>query len=254
MKDKQPISRDRIVQALAEAFEALDFVYAMWEGGAVAFGRIDEWSDIDICLDAEDERGEEVFPVAERVLERISPIELKYDVPSPTLGEYVQAFYRLRDASRFMVIDLAVFKHSAKDKLLEPEIHGQALFHFNKNNAVRVPSLDRGKFLDGLQKRLERIRIRFDMFKCFVEKELRRGNHIEALDLYHRLVLDSLVEALRMKHKPVRHGFRTRYIYYDLPADIVDRLEDLYFVGDKDDLSQKYAAAVRWFRQISNQP
>jgi predicted nucleotidyltransferase len=249
MTDRRPIGRDDIVRVLVEAIEPLDFVHAMWEGGAIAFDRLDEWSDIDILVDAEDDRATEVFPIARKALETLSPIDLQYEVLKPTLGEYVQTFYRLRDASRFLLIDLAIFKHSAPDKLLEPEIHGKAVFHFNKHNAVGVPALDRDGLLTRMRARVERLERRFDMFSCFVEKELNRGNAAEALSFYHRMVLESLVLVLRLKHSPARYDFGTRYVYHDLPASVASRIEELYFVSDVDDLEAKYRAAERWFHQ-----
>jgi hypothetical protein len=247
MKIDKTTRREEIVSALAKALEPLDYVYAMWEGGAIGWDRLDEWSDIDLYVDAQDERIQEVFPVVERALESLSPIELKYEVVIAPQQGYAQAFYRLKGTSKFLLIDLAVFKHSSQSKFLEAEIHGKARFCFNKNDAVKCPSLDSQKLLATLTSRLDRIRQRFETFECFVQKEISRKNWIEALDLHRGLVLDSLVEVLRIKHKPVHHDFKTRYIHYDLPAEIVDRLRELYFVSDEKDLERKYRLAEQWF-------
>ncbi|MBF8284247.1 MAG: Nucleotidyltransferase protein, partial [Anaerolineales bacterium] len=42
-----PITRSSILTALRAALEPLPYVHAIWEGGAAAFGRVDEWSDCD---------------------------------------------------------------------------------------------------------------------------------------------------------------------------------------------------------------
>jgi hypothetical protein len=252
METERAPSRDEIVEAIVGVVEPLDYVYAVWEGGAVAFGRVDEWSDIDICADADDERVSEPFPVVEAALTKLAPIELKYEMKAPALGDYVQAFYRLKGTSKFMLIDFAVFRHSAKDKLLEPEIHGKSRFHFNKNGAVKIPALNREKFLQGLKDRVQELRSRYETFGCFVEKEINRGNWIEALGLYHRITLESLVEILRMKHMPVRYRFRTRYVHHDLPPEIVTRLNEYYFVSDEDDLRAKQGAVEAWLREALN--
>ncbi|MDI6809082.1 MAG: hypothetical protein QME66_08900 [Candidatus Eisenbacteria bacterium] len=250
MGTEESPGREQILAKLAEALERLDYVYAMWEGGAIGYGRFDEWSDIDLYVDAEDERIQEVFPAVERALESLSPIELKYEVPTTPAQGYAQAFYRLAGTSKFLLIDLAVIRHSSENKFLESEIHGKASFSFNKNGAVRSCSLDKERLLGILKSRLERIQKRFETFECFIPKEINRKNWIEALDLYRALVLDSLVEALRIKHKPVHHDFKTRYIHYDLPADIVRRLKELYFVKDENDLKEKYPVAARWFSEV----
>jgi len=249
MMEAGKLSRDDITGAMARALEPLDYVHAMWQGGAVANDRADEWSDIDVCVDADDERAEEVFRVVERALEALAPIELKYDVLAPTLGEYVQAFYRLAGAGKFMLVDFVVFRHSAADKLLEPEVHGKAIFHFNKNGAVKVPALDPDRHLTAIKTALERSRRKCEMFAPFVEKEILRGDYLRALGLYQRMVLGALVEALRIKHKPEHYDFGIGYTRYHLPADIVGRIKDLHFVSDDKDLAGKYERALAWYDQ-----
>ncbi len=253
--EKQPgqIGREAILPALKTALEPLEYVHAMWEGGAISFDRIDEMSDIDLYVDVEDSRVADVFPVVEETLERLCGIKLKYHVPLPPSHPYAQAFYRLKRASEFLLVDVAVMKHGAEDKFLEPEIHGKALFHFNKAGAVKVPRVDGEKFVATLKSRLEKIQVRFEMFRCFVPKEMKRGNYVEALDLYTRLVLELLLEALRMKHKPLHYNFRTHHILHDLPRDVVERLRALYFVSDETDLARKLGLAEEWFRQTTSE-
>jgi predicted nucleotidyltransferase len=243
------ITREKIIEALVDAMEPLDYVYALWEGGAVAFGRLDRWSDIDICVDAADERVEEVFAAAEGAMTALAPVELKLDVPPASTRNYVQAFYRLQGTPKFMLVDFAVFKHSEPNKLLEPEIHGESKFHFNKRGSVEIPTLDRKAFMDRLKSSTDRLALRFDTFSCFVEKEINRGNWIEAMDLYHRVILGSLIESLRIRYHPIHFDFGTRYIHYELPGGVVQGLVDLHFVRDRSDLSGKVAEAERWFRE-----
>jgi predicted nucleotidyltransferase len=249
--ERKTIDREEITAAIARALEPLDYVYAMWEGGAVAFGRVDEWSDIDICISAEDDRVEEPFPVVEKALESIAPIELKYEVGGPKLGEYVQAFYRLEGAGPYLLVDFAVFKHSAADKLLEPEIHGNSRFHFNKDGAVAVPALDRGAFIEKVRGTLEDLPVKVDMFAAFIPKEVHRGNLVACVDFYHRFLLVALTQVLRLKHKPARYDFGLRYVHYDLPPEEAKRFEDLYVVRDKDDLLKKYEQARAWFDETA---
>jgi hypothetical protein len=241
------VTRDDIVKAVVAALEPLDYVYAVWEGGAVAFDRVDRWSDIDICVDAEDCQVGECFPAVERALAALGRIALKFEMKQTMSAGYVQAFYRLEGTDECMLVDFAVFKHSWPDKLLEPEIHGRARFHFNKGGAVTVPRLDRRKLAADLRAALENTRMRLETFGCFVPKEIGRKNYVEAVTLYQRLVLDSLVDLLRIRYKPVRFGFKTRYIHYDLPPEVVERLRALFFVRDQRDLEAKYAEARAWF-------
>jgi predicted nucleotidyltransferase len=239
--------RYRVLKALVEALEPLDYVYALWEGGAVAFGRLDQWSDIDVCVDAADDRVADAFPVAEEALQSLAGIDLKYDVPEGSTHGYVQAFYRLKGTPKTMLIDLAIFRHSEPNKLLEPEIHGDVRFHFNKHGVVRIPPLDRDAFLKRMRRHKERLLLRFDAFACFVDKEINRANWIEAMDVYYRVILASLMQSLRMRHHAVHYDFGTRYIHYELPGKVVERLVALHFVRDESDLAGKVEEARRWF-------
>ena len=133
-----PLTRAEILVTLRAALEPLPYTHALWEGGAAAFGRVDDWSDIDLQVDADD---------------------------SLTL------------------------------------------------------------------------------------KELNRRNDIEALAFYHAFTLRPLVEALRIKHSPTRHNFHTRYVYYDLPPEVVRKLEPLFFVANADELGAKRALAEAFFTE-----
>ena len=253
METGYPVTREQIVESIVRALEPQPFVYALWEGGALAFGRLDQWSDIDICASAEDDRVLECFPLVERALEAVAPIKLKHEVKQTLSPGYVQAFYRLEGTPDCMLVDLAIFKATWPDKLLEPEIHGTAKFHFNKDGRVKIPHLDPHKLSGDLRNAATHARMRFEIFNCFVPKELNRGNLIEAVTLYHRVVLDSLVDVLRIRHKPVRFDFKTRYIHYDLPREVTERLQDLYMIRDREDLEKKYLEAKRWFLATLNE-
>src|SRR5207247_1844575 len=84
------------------------------------------------------------------------------------------------------------------------------------------------------------LRERMELSGPFVEKELLRGHRLEALEFYRALVVPSLVAALRMRYVPRHYDFRMRYVYRELPPDVVRRLEGLAFVTDPEDLATKY--------------
>ena len=114
------LKREEIIKALKERLEPLDFVLAMWEGGAAAFGRVDEWSDIDLQVAAQDDRVAEVLPIVEEVLLSLSPIDIKYEIPQPTWHGHAQTFYRLGNASRYLLIDFVVIKQSSPIRWIAP--------------------------------------------------------------------------------------------------------------------------------------
>jgi hypothetical protein len=243
------VGRDEIVRAIVNALEPMKCVHALWEGGAAGWGALDEWSDIDLCADADDARAPDVLKTAERALESLSGIEIEYPVPFPPTHNYAQAFYRVKGASPFLLVDLAVFKHSASDKFLVPEIHGRPIFLFNKGNALEPPEFDVCAHVGRMRDRLKRLRARHDMFWCFFEKEMGRGNTIEAVHHYQRILLDTLLEVLRMRHGPLHFDFGFRYVHRELPAPVLRRLERLTFVKDERELRTKARRAEQWLRE-----
>jgi len=249
MNSPGSLTRDTIIGALVAALEPLPHVRAMWEGGSPAFRRTDEWSDIDLYVDTDDECVAEVLAAAERALLALAPIERRFDPPHPPGGGYLQAFFHLRGTSPFLLVDLAVIKHSSPEKFLVPEIHGKAIFLFNKGDQIRIPPLDRAALARRIGERSTRLRARADMFWIFFDKFLARGHEIEAIDFYNRLILGSLVEVLRIRHSPEHHDFGTYYASLDLPPAVASRLRALFFVRDAADLRAKRDTAAAWFAE-----
>jgi hypothetical protein len=250
--DSPQLDRKRILAAVKTALEPLDYTQAMWEAGAAAFERVDRWSDIDLMIDVDDDRVADVFAILESTLARLAPIELCYELPQPTWHGHTQRFYRLQGAGPFLVIDVAVIKHSNPNKFLQPEQHGEAVIHFDKTGVVQPPPFDWPAHTAMLRERAETLRLTFELFQALPLKELYRQNTIEAMAFYHSFILRPLVEVLRIRHRPARYNFYTRYIHSDLPLEVAGRLQELYFVASPDDLGMKIEAASAWFGQELN--
>ena len=243
-------TRDALIKTLVEALKPLSYVHAFYESGAVAFNRLDEWSDVDLYVVVDDGKADDAFVAVEAALKSLSPIQQKFAVPQLPWPGVSQAFYKLERASEYLLIDLAVITLSGPEKFLAPEIHGKAVFYFNKSNRVKVPRVNKEELAKTLQQRLSRLKDRFAMFNVFVQKEVNRGNCLEALVLYYSMTLGSVVDVLRIKYSPFHHDFKTRYVQYELPEAIVKKLERLYFVKDGKDLRVKYREATDWFNEL----
>jgi len=246
------LTRDEILAALESSLKPVDEVYALWEAGAAAFNRIDQWSDIDLMVDVRDDYVPQTLEIIEKTLSSLSPIVLKYVLPQPTWHGHHQVFYRLKDASPYLFIDAVVMQHSNPNKFLEEEQHGKAHIWFDKIGDVQPPPFNPQALQEKLHKRLQDMRVTFDLFQIETSKELNRGNDIEAFAFYYSSTLEPLVELLRIRYMdlPARHQFGTRYIQYDLPEEIVERLHPLFFVRDAADLAAKHQQAGEWFHQV----
>lgn len=247
------IDRKTILEALRSALAQNSHVCAMWEAGAAAFGRVDEWSDIDLMIDAEDDHVTKVLDQIDQTLETLSPFDIRFQLPQPTWHGHEQVIYRLKETSPFLLVDVAVMKHSNPNKFLGSATHGTPLVHLDRRGVVNDPPRDEAESRQARQNRLQDITTVFDLFRVLTLKEIHRGNDLEAIPYYHRFTLQPLVEVLGMLYRPDRSHFYTRYIHYDLPREVLDRLRPMFYVRDLVDLRQRREEAEDWFTEISEE-
>jgi len=246
------LTREDILSALEKSLKPIDEVYALWEAGAAAFNRIDQYSDIDLMVDVQDDSVAKTWEVIESTLQGLSPIELRFELPQPAWHGHSQVFYRLQNASPYLFVDALVMQHSAPNKFLEVEQHGTARVLFDKLGATQPPVFDPQALQIKLDKQIQQMKVTFDLFQVETTKELKRGNNIEAISFYYASTIRPLVELLRIRYMnvPARHKFYTRYIQYDLPIEVVEKLGKLFFVSDAADLAVKHHQAGEWFQQV----
>jgi predicted nucleotidyltransferase len=241
------LKRDDIVSMMVEKLRQADYVDAVWEAGAASFGRVDEWSDIDLYVVCDDDRVENVITVIEQVLGTMGKVDLKFRVPEPTWHGNSQVFWRIKEASPFLFIDAAIMKKSSKEKFLQYSIHGKPLVHFDKTGVIKNDPVNIEEYFKEMKDRFEAHKTTFEMFQVLVLKELNRGNVMEALSYYLSYILRPLIEVLRMTYTPWHYRFFTTYVYYEMPAHIVERLHRLYFVNDEKTLKKCREEAETWF-------
>ena len=239
------INRTQLIATLRQALENNPAVCAAWEGGSAAFTYMDDLSDVDAVVVVEDDAVAAVFDAVEAALATLSPIDLRHDITG-TVG-YQQRFYRLRDASPFLVVDLVLMRRGDPLLFREVELHGKGTTWLDRYNLLNTKHLDAQADLAQAKARLPALKSAFDMFQHIPTKERLRGRAVEALSFYHAMTLRPLVEALRIHHCPHLRGFGLRYLDRDLPADVVARIQQFMFVSDLDDLERKHALAQAWF-------
>lgn len=241
------ISRATLLDHLRQLVLSLPEVIAAWEGGSAAFDYGDDWSDIDAVLIVEDAELEAVFCAIELGLQRLSPLALRHDVQG-SVG-YKQRFYRLRDCSEFLVVDLVLIRRSDPLQFRVVELHGHGHTWVDREGLLTEEHLDEKTDRLAARARLAPLQSGFEMFQHIVTKERLRGRAIEAMQFYQAMSLRPLVEALRLLHCPARRGFGLRYLARDLPAEVHARLIPLAFVQDLDDLAIKHQQVRTWFAE-----
>jgi hypothetical protein len=248
---REKLTRKDIIDNLITNLKQKDFVYALWEGGAASFNRVDEWSDIDLYLVVKDEKVEDAYKNMKHILKDISEIEVEFRLPEPVWHGHTQVFWRLEKTTPFLFLDTLFMKESSKDKFLQYKIHGKPLVHFDKIGIVKDDPIKVDSIIEKIKNRLEMLKMNFELFQVLTVKELNRGNDVEALSYYISYTFKPLVELLRIKYSPYHYNFFTSYVYYELPADIVKRLQKLYFVSDIEKLRELRDEAEDWFWDIA---
>lgn len=252
MSDSLPI-RQALVQTLREALEPADFILAFWEAGSAAMGTADQWSDLDLQVVVTDGQVEATRQLVEAALTGIAPIDLKFEVPQPSWHGHWQAFYRLQGVDPLLLIDLVIMEEKTPGRFLEPEIHGKPVVYLDRQGVTEPQPTDAAAQAARMQKRLPLLELPAELFHRFVEKELRRGREVDAMSFYQGVVLNRLVEALRMRYCPWRYNFGMRYLQRDLPPIIYGEVEHLTFVAQATELPAKTNRAMGLLRVTLNE-
>lgn len=245
------ITREQIINAIRDELRSHPWARAMWLGGSDATGRRDRFSDVDVVAVTEDANVEDGFRVVKTALEKLSPIDLEWRVPSPTWHGHEQVFCRLRDADPHLFIDLVVIKKSAPPhlKFLETERHGEPVVIFDRDGFVARVPLDWPTHQQKLRARLERIRVTFPIFQPLVTRAIERGQPVDASYWYMQLTLVPLVELLRMRHCPDRFDFGMRYLFDDLPPEWYRQVCEIVLPGSLDAMRTCRDRAERMFNE-----
>ena len=248
---KREITAEMLTAKLQAAFEPLEQVDAMWLGGSKAFGRDDEFSDLDVQFEVDGEWIEQGFELVERVLTEVSAISARNRMADPTWHGMSQCFYQLADAPEHLMIDLCMRVRGKRDspQFNEIEIHGNPVILFDKTGCVNPLHIDMDEQKAKAAARVPYVAEHYRLYRHLPDKELRRGNAVDALNFYNQMVLATLMRLLRIRHDPARYDWGSRYLKHHLPADVYARLEALYFVADSDDLERKYRQCREWIEE-----
>jgi hypothetical protein len=219
-------------------------VEALFEGGATARGRADEYSDIDLMVVAPLERAGRLFARTEEALADIAPITHVWNVEPPGFPDMAQRFYFLADAPRFFALDCSVLSPAAAATFLERERHGEPIVRLDRRGSIKTRSVDKAALARRLGHRLSQVRGMVPVYAMLVDKELARGHPLEALGFYQVLV-KVLIELLGMQHRPERFDFAWRYVERELPEDAQALIARHAYIGGADALASSRLSIVR---------
>jgi len=236
-------ARNRIIESLTEALEPSRSVRALWMMGSIAFNRLDELSDIDLVLDVRPDHIGETWNTIESTLESLAPLDYTYEVAQPAWHGHEQRFYHLVSTPQHLMIDVVMMASGRGLRFDEVERHGTPVVLFDKDEVVTTAHVDPEEIRTNLRARLASIEALLPLAYSLVAREIERGRSLDAFGFYQRFVVDNLVTLARMKHDPNRHDFGLRYLGFDLPRDLVGRIEACCYVADLEQLASRFDEA-----------
>jgi len=244
------IKRTVIINKLHKILDPLPFIYAFWLEGADAIGTADEYSDIDLWIDFEDEYEKQAYDAVETALSELAKIDYKY-VMLHGHPKIRQRIYHLAGTSKYLMIDCCWQLHSReKYAFHENDKIETAKVIFDKENIVRYKPLDLSDYSGQNKLRYEEAKYRRTQH-ARAEKYVRRGQYLEAYAFYNRYVLEPLIDLLRLIYTPAYADYYLIHISQHIPSDERKRLEYFAKIASIDDIDEKIPQAAKWFDELA---
>jgi hypothetical protein len=224
--------------------------FAAFEGGSAATGRLDAYSDIDLCVVADATLNDALFAALEEALQAIGAFSHVWRRGGRTLAGLRPEVLLPRRFTAFFAVDCSLVVPDTGRMFLEVERHGSAQVLFDPKQWIAPQHMDRAVHEARRQRRLAQNRAAWPVYRMLVDKELARGRPLDAFGFYQAL-LRMLVELAGMLHRPDRFDFGWRYLHHDLPPDLQATLTDLAYVADRDALAARLPRADALHRDLS---
>lgn len=240
--------RDQIIALLKEKLASYPFIHALWLEGADAHGRADAYSDVDIWIDADDERIEHAFVALENTFEVLGGFDTKV-IQAHDSGEIFQRFYHIAGSSPFLLLDVCIQKHSRNIILNEENTDERVVVLFDKSNVIKFRK-EASTSPIPIEHYVKEIAFAFSTHHPKVEKHIQRGHFLGALQAYHHYVMEPMVELMRLQSDPTKKDFYLKHIEIDLPQKNIDILTELFAVGTLEELSLKLKKAEEFMESL----
>jgi hypothetical protein len=248
------IQRNVIIETLKERLFPLTYVHALWLEGADANGMVDEYSDIDICMDIDDPFETEAIEEVEQILNDIAPVDYRY-VMHHGHPKLRQRIYHISGTSPYLSIDFSWQLHSRDPKescfIRESRIEFPLVL-FDKTGVISYKDLDINEFHTDNANRYKECLYRYTQHDR-VMKYVYRGHYLEAYAYYNRYVLEPLIDLLRILYTPAFANYYLIHISNHLPEEYVRKLEYFARLSTIEDITERVGEAKEWFDSLGKE-
>lgn len=241
------ISRDFLIDTLHQGLAADPAILALWLEGADATGHVDLYSDIDLCCAVEADAMDAASARVVQILATLGTIDL---IERSTRAKDFQfTTFHLADSSPYLLIDFNVFVDRGSQFTTGDAIE-KPLILFDRGGVIRFAPANAQQVRAHLTQRLQALSA-IAAQDARIEKYILRGEFLEAFGYYHKWLLTSLIEVLRLRYTPLHPDYFIVHISRHLPAHVLRRLEDLFKISSLEELARKSRAARSLFEETA---
>ena len=245
--------RTLVRDTLRDHLAPCESVLAMWEAGSAAFARVDDFSDLDIGLLSRNETNEEVWSLVDAAFDSLGGVALRWNELSPLFEQMDKRVFRLREASRWLQVDIGLFAETAANLHNQPERHGEIAVIFDHGNRLHLPGWDAEGHRRRMREALHQEIMKWQIYYGWFRKELARSRAVDAFAAYLGGSVRPLLSVLGMRYRPARWDFGMRYLNEDMPAEVVQTIERLCYVSEPSLLEERFAEADQLFQKTVNE-
>lgn len=225
----------KIVDELKVKLEQDPAIHAMWIAGSVAEGYADELSDVDIWLDIDDGKDQEVFLSIEKLLSEKGRLDINFS--EGITPPFSHAVYHIAGTNPLHFIEVTLHSHSHKFGLFDGLRKIKIIF--NKDETTKFEDFDEAGYNKMLSERKVFLAEKIEIGKLSVEKEIKRQQFPDAMHNYLFWLVEPIIELVRIKYSPLKITYNLKHASRDLPTEAVEEIETLYKVASLDDLRSK---------------
>jgi predicted nucleotidyltransferase len=157
------ITREKIINCLAEKLKNDSSVFAFWLEGADAHNRVDKYSDIDIWIDIKDKHESKIFDKITDILSELGEIDYAHEInhPHPKIR---QKFFHFKDTSEFLIIDICLQSHSRVIQFRKNFQGEKIKIIFDKSNVIQYKTINHQKFNNEIFAKVQELKRTFLFF------------------------------------------------------------------------------------------
>lgn len=248
------MNRIDIINTLKEKLQPLSYTNALWLEGSDANGMVDEYSDLDICLDVNDEFESEAIAEVEKILNDLSPLDFKY-VMRHGHPKLRQRIYHISGTNPYLAIDFCWQLHSRNPKescFIRDSRIEFPLVLFDKTGVISYKDYELKEYAEDIKYRFNECLYRYSQHTR-VMKYVNRGLYLEAYAYYNRYVLEPLIDMLRILYTPANTEYYLIHISQHIPGACAAKLEHFARIASLQDINDKIIPAEEWFSELRSE-